>query len=443
MKRATMSMALGILSVGWAMNSQGAPVVGCRVELDRSVLPAGAEQTAVVKITLEAPPAPRMADRPPVNLTLVLDRSGSMSGSKIENAREAAIEAVRRLGGRDIFSLVIYDHEVETLVPARSAQYVEWIETRIRDIQPRGNTALFSGVSQGAAEIRKHLGGPYVHRILLLSDGLANVGPSSPEDLARLGAALVKEGISVTTIGVGTDFNEDLMTQLARTSDGNHYFVESSGDLPRIFAQELGDVLSVVASQVEIEVECPGGVVPLRIIGRDGQIFGNKVQLQMNQLYGGQEKYVLVEVRVPAALAGSSAPIASARCLYQNTLSQQPESVTAGVDARFSADEAVVRESADLDVNRAYIHNEIAETRERALDLYNRGNEAEGAIFLRDRQQQLDRRLGEVGLEESLAPATGRLQAEADAFEAGAVDSEAKKAIRADNYRVMEQQQAY
>lgn len=443
MKRATMSMALGILSVGWAMNSQGAPVVGCRVELDRSVLPAGAEQTAVVKITLEAPPAPRMADRPPVNLTLVLDRSGSMSGSKIENAREAAIEAVRRLGGRDIFSLVIYDHEVETLVPARSAQYVEWIETRIRAIQPRGNTALFSGVSQGAAEIRKHLGGPYVHRILLLSDGLANVGPSSPEDLARLGAALVKEGISVTTIGVGTDFNEDLMTQLARTSDGNHYFVESSGDLPRIFAQELGDVLSVVASQVEIEVECPGGVVPLRIIGRDGQIFGNKVQLQMNQLYGGQEKYVLVEVRVPAALAGSSAPIASARCLYQNTLSQQPESVTAGVDARFSADEAVVRESADLDVNRAYIHNEIAETRERALDLYNLGNEAEGAIFLRDRQQQLDRRLGEVGLEESLAPATGRLQAEADAFEAGAVDSEAKKAIRADNYRVMEQQQAY
>jgi Ca-activated chloride channel family protein len=438
-----MGVLVAVMVAGWAASAQAAPVVGCRVELDRAVLPAGAEQTAVLKVTLLAPEAPNVADRPPVNLTLVLDRSGSMSGSKIDNAREAAIAAVRRLGGKDIFSLVIYDNEVETLVPAQSAGYVEWIEARIRAIQPRGNTALFSGVSQGAAEIRKHLGGPYVHRILLLSDGLANVGPSSPADLARLGAALVKEGISVTTIGVGTDFNEDLMTQLARNSDGNHYFVESSGDLPRIFARELGDVLSVVASQVEIEVECPGGVVPVRIIGRDGQILGNKVQLQMNQLYGGQEKYVLVEVRVPAAAAGSSAPIATAQCRYQNALSRQPETASARADVRFSADEQAVRESADLNVNQALISNEIAETRELALDLYNRGNVKGGAEMLRERQVELEQRLDRVGLSRVLSAPVSRLREEAQDYEMGAVDSGAKKAIRAENYQVMEQQQAY
>ena len=101
--------------------------------------------------------------------------------------------------------------------------------------------------------------------MILLFDGLANVGPSSPADLGRLGKAFLKEGISVTTVGVGNDFNEDLMTQLSQTSDGNHYFVETSSDLPRIFAQELGDVLSVVARKVVVEIECPEGIRPIRI----------------------------------------------------------------------------------------------------------------------------------------------------------------------------------
>src|SRR5690606_7337943 len=114
----------------------------------------------------------------------------------------------------------------------------------------------------------------FVNRVILLSDGLANVGPSSPEELGRLGTALVRDGISVTTIGLGLGFNEDLMTRLARCSDGNTYFVEHSGDLPGIFASELGDVLNVVARQVTIEIEFPSGVRPLNFVGRDGMIRG-------------------------------------------------------------------------------------------------------------------------------------------------------------------------
>jgi len=198
----------------------------CRVDLDRAVLQAGEKQKAVVKITLDAPRPPEIVKRPLVNLALVLDRSGSMAGSKLEKAKEAAIEAFRRLGPNDIFSLVIYDHVVETLVPAQRVQNAEWIEGRIQSIHSRGNTALFGGVSQGAAEVRKNLEERYVHRILLLSDGLANVGPRTPEDLGRLGTALSKEDISVTTVGVGTDYNEDLMARLAQNSGGNTYFVD-------------------------------------------------------------------------------------------------------------------------------------------------------------------------------------------------------------------------
>lgn len=264
--------------------------VKTRVEIDRGTLPADRVQTAVVKITLDAPAPVQRARRPAVNLCIVLDRSGSMAGPKLEKAKEAAIEALRRLDREDLFSVVVYDHTVQTVVQAQKARQVESIEALIRSIRSGGNTALFGGVSQGAAQVRKNLGSDYVHRIILLSDGIANTGPSSPEDLGRLGAALRKENISVTTVGVGTDYNEDLMTRLSESSDGNTYFVESSQDLPRIFAAELGDVLNVVARQVQVIIECPGDVRPLRIIGRDGRIKGRNVELGLNQLYGNQAK---------------------------------------------------------------------------------------------------------------------------------------------------------
>jgi Ca-activated chloride channel family protein len=392
------------------------------VGIDRDVLPAGERQVAVIKVTLDAIRPPVTTERPPINLGLVLDRSGSMSGSKIEKARDAAVQALRRLDRSDVFSLVIYDHEVDTLVPAQSASRLEWIESRIQGIQPRGNTALFGGVSQGAAEIRKHLHSQQVHRIILLSDGLANVGPSAPADLARLGSALLKEGISVSTVGLGIDFNEDLMTQLAQASDGNHYFVESSADLPRIFARELGDVLSVVARQVLVEVDCPDGVRPLRIIGRDGHIKGNQVQLYMNQLYGGQEKYALIEVEIPAGTDGSVLDVASATCTYENTLNRRQESASGKVQARFSDEMQQVQQSVNVDINRAVLSNEMAVTRDEALDLYNAGDYQQAAQHLRSQQQKIQQRNVDLGLP-GLAEEADALEDDAQIFEQNTVDT--------------------
>ena len=262
--------ACGVATMEAAAPEMGASVA-CRIETDRAVVPADKPETAIVKVTLAAD---RVAsrERPPVNLALVLDRSGSMAGDKIARAREAAIAAIRRLDVRDTVSVVIYDHEVETLVPAQQARNIEWIESRIAQIASRGNTALFAGLSQGASELRKHLDTGRINRIILLSDGLANTGPSSPDEVGRLGAALMKEAIAVTTIGVGTDYNEDLMTRVSGNSDGNSYFVEQSDDLPAIFTKELGDVLSVVASRVRLTVRFRSGATPIECIGRDGRI---------------------------------------------------------------------------------------------------------------------------------------------------------------------------
>ena len=433
-----------VAGLGSAQNAAASRVekVTCKVELDRGILPAGASQRAVVKISLDAPLVREKAERPPVNLAIVLDRSGSMSGGgKLEKAKEAAIAALHRLTERDLFSLVIFDHEVETLVPPQSAGNTEWIESRIHSIHSRGNTALFGGVSQGAAEVRKHLEGRYVSRILLLSDGQANVGPSQPEDLGRLGAALMKEHIAVTTIGVGSDYNEDLMTKLAQNSDGNTYFVETSRDLPRIFAQELGDVLSIFARDVRLEIEFSDGVRPVRIIGRDGRLDDRKVEIRLNQLYGGQAKYALVEVEVTAGNTRDVRKLASARCSYENLVNRQSERAEAEASVRFSDRELEVTKSVNVSVQKEIAFNALAEAQDEAIRQADKGDRAKAAATLRSASERVRAQATVYNFDDAqLAKDTEGAARAAAAIEKQGLDTMSRKGLMTDSYQMRNQQ---
>ncbi|MDL1981845.1 MAG: VWA domain-containing protein [Deltaproteobacteria bacterium] len=413
--------------------------VKCRVEIDRAILPAGGNQRAVVKVTLDAPPPPEKSTRPAVNLAIVLDRSGSMSGQKLERAKDAAIEALRHLGPMDIFSVVVYDHNVSTVVSAQHAKNIEWIEGRIRQIRSGGNTALFGGVSQGAAEVRKNLDGNYVNRIILLSDGLANVGPSSPEDLGRLGVALIKESISVTTIGVGTDYNEDLMTSLSQKSDGNTYFVESSRDLPRIFTAELGDVLSVVAKKVHVIIECPGGVKPLKIIGREGRIKGRIVEFSLNQLYGSQEKYALIEVEISGGKSGEKKDIAYVNVSYENPFTQKKETSSGRGYTMFSKDKIKVKKSANIAVQREYNFNLNALSQEKAISLSDKGKNEEAVSELKKSAQKL-REVGQEHNDEELLKRAEEMEVQAGQIEKEGMTKKYRKMLRTDSYQMKNQQ---
>jgi Ca-activated chloride channel family protein len=431
----------GLLMVDPALASRVEKVT-CRVESDRAVLPAGDVQRAIIKVSLDAPELREKTQRQPVNLVVVLDRSGSMgSDRKLEKAKEAAITALRRLSSRDLFSLVIYDHEVETLVPPQSAANTEWIESRINSIQTRGNTALFAGVSQAAAEVRKHIEGNYVHRVILLSDGQANSGPSQPEDLGRLGTALMKEHIAVTTIGLGTDYNEDLMTKLAQNSDGNTYFVESSKDLPRIFSSELGDVLSVYARDVILEIEFHGAARPIRIIGRDGRLDNRRVEIRLNNLYGGQEKYVLVEAEIPAGSDRDVLKLASARCSYQNLISSKAERVEGETTVRFSKRESDVTASVNVAVQKEVFFNEIAEAKDEAIRQADKGDRVAAANALRAAAVTVREKskLYKI-VDKDLIKETETTITYGDVLEEKGMDNASRKSMRTDSYQMRNQQ---
>lgn len=408
--------------------------------VDRGVLPADTVEKAVIKIGLDGIRPPGRELRPPVNIALVIDKSGSMSGDKIAKAREAALEAVNRLGPDDIVALVVYDTHVRTLIPAQRVGDGHRLRNAICEIEAGGNTALHGGVTRGAAEVRRHMeDSRYVNRVILLSDGLANVGPSSPEELGRLGASLVKEGISVSTIGLGLGFNEDLMTRLAERSDGNTYFVEHSSDLPRIFAAELGSVLSVVARRIIIDIEFPDGVRPLCFVGRDGVIRGQKAELTLNQLYGGQEKFALVEVEISPVKHGTEREIARARVTYENALNQRSGSLSARRTVQFSTKTAAVVASADHRVQTDYAANVMALAKDKAVVLVDSNRRDAAADTLRAKAAEL-RRIGERYSNSAVQQMAAAAAPEADKLEAEGLSNAERKVYRAESTQVKTQQ---
>jgi len=336
-------LALALLASGFAWSGQAQLNVG----LGQPVLPADKKNLTYLKVGLTGFALKGPEERAPVNVALVLDKSGSMSGEKIEHAKSAALSALDRLNSNDIVSVVVFDETVSVVVPATKLTDRESVRAAIMRIQAGSTTALFAGVSKGAEEVRKFEGLERVNRIILLSDGQANVGPSSPSQLGDLGHSLRKEGISVTTLGLGMDYNEDLMAQLARRSDGNHYFVRHAPELETVFKNEFGDVLTVVAQEVSIKIHCADGIRPVRLLGRDGEITGQNVYVQLNQLYSLQEKFAMLEVEVPATEAGRSREVASVTATYANMATKTTDKLSSTVSATFTQQTAEVEKNED------------------------------------------------------------------------------------------------
>jgi Ca-activated chloride channel family protein len=321
--------------------------------------------------------------RTPVNVAFVIDRSGSMQGARIAQAREAAIMAINRLLPTDIASVVIFDNVVDVLVPAQPVSDPARFTDLIRQVSVRGSTAIHAGVLQGAAEVTRFKEARRLNRVVLLSDGQANVGPVRPEDFAALGRALLTQGISVSTIGLGLGYNEDLMLQLARASDGNHAFAREPTDLVQIFNKEFDDVLGSCAQTVSVDVELKPGVRAVRALSRDGLVEGQRAQFTLNQVYAATEHYVLLEVEIDEAPANSDEQeLGSVKVAYTLPGSGAKAALDAPIRARFSASEAEVKAGIDPKVAEAVVEQVTRERAQRAIALQDQGKIKEARELL-------------------------------------------------------------
>lgn len=269
---------------------------------DRKLIRAQASSTRYVLFTVDAPEAPARADRLPINVALVLDRSGSMGGErKFVLARQAVKAALNMLSAEDRFTLVVYDDVVDVLsagalaTPDAKRRGLELLA----DIAPRGSTDLCSGWMRGCEAVARYLETETVSRALLLTDGLANVGVKDHDTLVRHATELRERGIPTSTLGVGDDFDERLLRDMAHEGGGNFYFIDSAAQIADILTSELGETLETVVRSAAMDVTLPEGA-DAEVLSRfrSNQRRGN-LRIELGNLISAQQLQVVVAVKFP------------------------------------------------------------------------------------------------------------------------------------------------
>ena len=383
-KKYYFAAAFTALLLAGASHQAQASEVKVEAELGQSVLSSAKAGHVYLRLNLKAQAAAKEARRAPVNIALVLDRSGSMQGARLAAAKEAAKMALARLGRDDTIAVVSFSSGVEVMQAATHLVDQTALKAKIEAMRADGQTALYAGVMEGGREAKKFLEPSRINRVILMSDGQANVGPSSPKELAELGRELGGKGISVTTIGLGLDYNEDLMQRLAAASDGNHAFAENPADLVKFFNSEFGDALNVAAQDLIITIEVKSGFTPHRVLNREGTIDGQRITLKLNHLQTDTDRSIVVELDTAAGRSEGDADVADVTVDYLDLDASARRKSSARLGARFSASDGDVEASLNKSVSAQVTAQIATEQNEKALELRDSGDVAGAKKLLQD-----------------------------------------------------------
>jgi Ca-activated chloride channel family protein len=333
------------------MSSMSSPWLTVRT--DRGLLPAGAPSTRYLLVRVTAPSARRRDGRMPVNISLVLDRSGSMEdGRKFTLARQAVDHALRMLRSDDCFSLVVYDNEVDVLAPSSLATPAAKARAldALQPIAPRGSTDLGAGWLRGCEQVADHLvGEDSVSRCLLLTDGLANRGIQDRRELATHAAELHRRGVSTSTFGVGADFDERLLRDMALEGGGNFYFIEGAAQIPTLLTGELGEALDVTVRNAALEITLPRGAdaEPISRFRSRRALGDNELRIDLGDLVSEQELAVVVKVTLPRG-----GELGTATTIGVTLTGRDVKSVTAEVTWTSASDADAEAQPRDREVDR-------------------------------------------------------------------------------------------
>jgi Ca-activated chloride channel homolog len=241
------------------------------------------------------------AKRIPLNISIVIDRSGSMQGIKLGYAKKAAKNIIDQLNEQDIVSIVVYDNDIDTIQGPVHVSDRERIKSKIDAITARASTNLWGGTEQGYSFVNRNVAPAFVNRVLLISDGQANVGITDSA-LIRIKVQKYKDdrSISLSTFGVGLDYNETLMTDMAETGAGNYYFIDAPSKMTSIFDNELKGLLNVAAQNTELKIRIPNGVTVIKGYPLKYQQKGNELTVNLKDLSSEETKAALFTFKVDA-----------------------------------------------------------------------------------------------------------------------------------------------
>jgi Ca-activated chloride channel family protein len=340
---------------------------------EKEKLAAGKDATIDVLVRI-VPPAvdASSAKRPQLNLSMVLDRSGSMQGRKLDEAKEAAKYCVDQLLASDRISAVIFDDEVDVLFTSQPVENKELLKRAISSVQTDGSTALHEAWVRGGLQVSDHLNGAAINRVLLITDGQANVGETRSDVIVRQAGELKDKGVMTSTIGIGADFNEDLLLPMAEAGGGNGWHVQEPQDMVKIFETELRGLVSQVGHSVTLGIKTCDAVAVADVLNDFEKDAGGGYKLP--NLQAGSPLEIVVRIKVPANVADASARLAEFDISYVGTQSQLSEKVTAILEVKFASAEVVTGLAANLHVIKAVTLLMNARARSEAMNRMDRGD---------------------------------------------------------------------
>jgi Ca-activated chloride channel homolog len=295
---------------------------------------SGEETFVLVNVRADAAARGREARR---HLTILIDRSGSMQGQKLQNAVAAAQGAVRRLSDGDLVSVIDYSTRASVLVLPSAVDDAmrERVSEAVARLGADGDTCISCALDESRELLATRPG--FVSRVLLLSDGEATSGVRDLPGMHRVAESVRNAGATVTTIGLGVDYNERMMAAIARDTNGRHHFAESSGSLAAIFDQELSGLERSVARDTRLELELGSGIEVMDLSGLGFTREGARVVVSLGTFAAGEERTVLARVRATSGQSGER-PVAVARITYEDLTTGRAASNEGRLTATFTTD---------------------------------------------------------------------------------------------------------
>ncbi len=347
--------ALAALGMSAAATADPEKSVSFEAELERPVLARGYDGPVHVLVTLKAPEITRPdKDRPKLNLAMVLDRSGSMAeAGKITHLRDAAHLGVDLLSGKDELALIKYDDRIEVMRKLGPVTDKAAIKKDISALMPGGSTNLTGGMMAGVEQLTlaaKRSDSATVTRVLLLSDGLANQGVTDPEQIKARVRDAKHAGIRITTLGLGRDYDEDLMQMIAEQGGGAYYYIEHPRQMVRIFEEEMSSLFATVATGVTLAFDKSEAVEKAELVSiSEGA--QDATSLALPDFYAGEERTVLLRLTLKEAVSDAELKLALGALTLTATQVETGEVLTDTL--ALSADTTLSVAAADAARNKA------------------------------------------------------------------------------------------
>jgi len=268
----------------------------------------GQPQDVYLYVTLEAAELPR-APRPAMNLALVIDRSGSMgSEDKLTYAKSAAEQFVGRLRESDRLALVVYDDEIDTLVPSMPVGDRRGFLEAIRGLYSGSSTDLHGGLTAGCQEVLRHADHERLNRVVLLSDGLPTAGITDPGEIRAQAERFREHGIHISTMGMGLSYDDVLLRGIAGRAGGKYYYVRTPESVGDHLDSEIDQMARVVGSEIEVRIALGDDVKSSEVIGAPHRTEGNTLVVALEDLASGARDKFVVRLRVRATAEGFGPP---------------------------------------------------------------------------------------------------------------------------------------